>query len=93
MTNIEERRKAVVCMEYLARQINDEDVFMGWLMCGVADGDIDYGDLDPDSVNDYYIDDENFKDLMTCFLRRMALAYKSGGLYCGKVVSDTKGGE
>lgn len=93
MNKIEERKKMVVAMEYIARQINDEDIFMGWLMCGVADGDIKYGDLDPDSVDDWYIEDDNFKDLMTCFLRKMTAAYKSGGLYCGKVVSGTKGGE
>ena len=25
----------VLAMEYIARQINDEDVFEGWLMCKV----------------------------------------------------------
>ena len=89
----EERRKAIVCMEYLARQINDEDILMGWLMCGVPDGDIEYGNLSIDAVysEDYMVSDEGFKDLMTCFLRKMSQAYEDGGLWCGGVVSGTKG--
>lgn len=86
-----ERRKMVVCMEYIARQINDEEVFEGWLMCGVADGDIPYGCLDvgTDYIDDY-IGDETFKDIMSCFLRRMVGAWNSGGLYCGDIVSEDK---
>lgn len=91
MKKEDSRKKAVVCMEYLARQINNEDVFEGWLQCGVADGDIEYGNLDTSAVDDYYIEDDNFKDLMTVFLRRMYFAYKDGGLYCGEVVSGSKG--
>ena len=85
-----ERVKMVKAMEFIARQINDEDVFEGWLINGVADGDIEYGDLDDDDeygTLDYYIDDDAFADLMGCFLRRMARAAKSGGLYCDDVVS------
>lgn len=88
--NMIDRAKMVLAMEYIARQINDEDVFDGWLMCGVADGDIPYGSFDIESVDEWYLKDENFKDLMTCFLRRMCGAYRSGGLYCGKVVSGSK---
>lgn len=83
------RVKMVKAMEYIARQVNDEDVFESWLMNGVADGDIEYGDLSV-SHNDvenleYYIEDNSFADLMGCFNRLMARAYKSGGLYCDKV--------
>lgn len=87
-----QRQKMVVCMEYIARCINDEDVFEGWLMCGVPDGDIEPENLDPTQVyeEDYMITD-GFKDLMTCFLRRMSSAYQNGGLYCGGVTSGTKG--
>lgn len=87
-----ERQKMIVCMEYICRHINDEDVFYGWLMNGVPDGDIEYGNLDPTQVyeEDYMITD-GFKDIMSCFLRRMSSAYKNGGLYCGGVVSGTKG--
>ena len=85
-----ERVKMVKAMEFIARQINDEGVFDGWLVNGVADGDIEYGDLtatEEDTENlDYYISDKEFSELMACFLRRMEGAKRSGGLYCdGKV--------
>lgn len=87
--NIPERTKMVKAMEFIARQINDEEVFEGWLINGVADGDIEYGDLTVGEDEDlsYYLDDDNFAYLMACFLRRMAAARKSGGLYCDKVLS------
>ena len=92
MTKMDERKKAIVCMEYLARQLNDEGILMTWLMGGVPDGDIKYGDLDDTIINnnDYMIN-EGFKDIMTCFLRCMYAAYNDGGLYCGGVVSGEKG--
>ena len=88
MRNIE-RIKLVRAMEYIALQINDEEVFEDWLVCGVADGDIEYGDLNV-NVEDlsYYIEDEDFADLMALFLRLMSLANRSGGLYCDGVVSS-----
>lgn len=86
-----ERIKMVKAMEFIARQVNDEEVFEEWLIDGVADGDIEYGDLvvnsDDFEILDYYCDDENFADLMRLFLRMMARARKSGGLYCDGVVS------
>lgn len=89
--NMVERIKMVKAMEFIARQINDEEVFEEWLIDGVADGDIEYGDLavnsDDADVLDYYCTDENLADLMRLFLRMMAMARKSGGLYCGNVVS------
>ena len=85
-----ERKKMVLAMEFIARQINDEEVFEPWLMSGVADGDIKYGSFDVEDVDDYYIKDESFKDLMSSFLRRMVGAYKSGGLYCNGVVCKDK---
>lgn len=93
MNKVDERRKAIVCMEYLCRQINDENVLDGWLMNGVPDGDIEYGNLDVSAVDseDYMVSDEGFKDIMSCFLRCMSLAYRSGGLWCSGIVSETKG--
>ena len=85
-----ERAKMVLAMEFIARQINDEDVLDGWLMCGVADGDIPYGSIDIADVDEYYLDDDTFDDLMSCFLRRMKGAYESGGLYCDNVVCKDK---
>ena len=88
--NIEERKKMVLAMEFIARKINDEDVFERWLMCGVPDGDIDYGSMDLDAVEEYYTEDKNFKDIMSLFLRVMVGAYNSGGLYCNGIVCKDK---
>ena len=87
-----DRKKAIVCMEFIARQINDEDVFYYWLMNGVPDGDIEYGNLDISQVysEDYMVSDEGFEEIMSCFLRRMKRAYDSGGLYCGGITCKDK---
>ena len=86
-----ERIKMVKAMEYIARQVNNEDVFETWLTIGVADADIKYGDLDGGDgdgcLDIYYEDDEVFADLMDTFLFMMRKAYKDGGLYCDGVVS------
>ena len=84
----EERMKMVKAMEYIARQLNDEEILESWLAAGVADGDIADGDLDTYSeFDDWYIEDQHFSDLMETFLRCMRAAKKSGGLYCDGVVS------
>lgn len=90
--NLEERVKMVKAMEFIVRQINNEEVLMRWLVNGVADGDIEYGDfsvenLEEDEAAYYANDDEDFAELMACFLRRMVAAWKFGGLYCNGVVS------
>ena len=85
-----DRALAVLAMEYLVRQVNDEDVLEPWLMVGVADGDIPDGCTDPTQVDDYYTDPENFADLVACFLRRMVRARASGGLYCGGVCAGER---
>ena len=90
MDKMTERKKMVLAMEYIARQVNDENKFMRWLYGGVADGDIEYGDFDIDNVDESYIEEETFSDLMTCFLRTMVGAWNSGGLWCGRVVSKEK---
>jgi len=86
---IAERTKMVKAMEYITRQINDEDIFEAWLTDGVADGDINYSDLTEEDDGDieYYTEDGHFADLMDSFLWCMQKAYKSGGLYCDKVAS------
>lgn len=84
-----ERVKMVKAMEFICRQINDEDVIMGWLLDGVADDEIQYADLDchdRDGILDYYVQDDHFADLMHTFLQVMALARRSGGLYCDGIV-------
>ena len=87
-----ERIKAVKAMEFLARQINNENIFESWLTMGPADGDIKYGDLEvkPEDAEDleYYIEDNEFRDLMKTFLNLMTRAKKDGGLYCGNVCTE-----
>ena len=85
--NKELRKKVVVAMELLARSVNDDTAMEGWLMCGVPDGDIEYGNLDTDAVDEWFIEDKNFSELMGCFLRTMSRA-KESGLYVDKVVSE-----
>ena len=93
-----ERVKMVKAMEYIARQVNDEEVFYGWLTLGVADGDIEYGDLtvnenlEEDEAAWYADDDKGFAELMETFLSVMKAAKKSGGLYCDGVVSGKEEG-
>ena len=87
-----ERIKMVKAMEYIARQINNEEVFESWLLVGVADGDIEYGDLsvktkDVENLECYINDDEEFSELMETFLRLMKKAKADGGLCCDGVVS------
>ena len=86
-----ERKKMILSMEFICRQINDEDVFDGWLLCGVPDGDIPYGNFDTDTIyseDNMVVDNDDFLELMDCFLRRMEGAKKSGGLWCGDVVTE-----
>lgn len=91
--NAKERKTMVMCMEFISRNINDEEVFEGWLMNGVADGDIIYDEIidnieeTRDLVDEYYIENDSFRDLMDCFLRRMKGAIKSGGLYCDHITT------
>lgn len=89
---LEERAKLWVCMEYIARQLNDEDIFESWLMCGVPDGDLEYGELDWQGVIDRWsLNDEQIEDLMYCFMACMYRAFKNDtGLYCAGVFGGGK---
>lgn len=89
--NTIERIKMVKAMEFIVRQVNNECLLEGWLMDGVADGDIEYGNLGIE-VEDLenlscYTEDKSFADLMQLFLAVMREAKKDGGLYCDEVVS------
>lgn len=84
------RAEQVRAMEIIARSINDEEIIMSWLMCGVADGDINYNTTLEEIVEMGYTEDGTFVDLMDCFLRCMKRAYQSGGLYCGNISSHSK---
>ena len=83
--NLSRRAKVVRAMETIARCINDEEVFYRWLLCGVADGDIDDDTTDEDL--EYYCEDKTFADLMERFLDLMTAAKRSGGLYEDRIVS------
>ena len=92
---MKERAKAVLAMEYLARMVNDEEVFDIWLSLGVGDGDIEEGCLEITDDNEqdlewYGESDERFQDLLTTFLKTMKEAWKSGGLTCDGVVSKDR---
>jgi hypothetical protein len=82
------RAEMVRAMELIARAVNDEDVFMTWLISGVADGDINESTTDEEL--DYYTEDENFADLMDTFLELMSRANQSGGLYADGIVSKAE---
>lgn len=86
-----ERIKMVKAMEFIARNLNDENIFETWLTVGVADGDIPFGSLtiETDDLDDLetYIEDETFADMMDTFIHMMKAACESGGLYCDKIVS------
>ena len=85
-----ERVKMIKAMEFIARQLNDRDILDEWLVLGVADGDVNYGDLtetDDGDLEMYLDEDDNFADLMDTFLHCMSRATKSGGLYCDDVCS------
>ena len=84
--NKKNRAELIRAMDLLARSANDEQVQMLWLAAGVADGDIDCNTTD-DDLSCYYEEDEDFSTLMETFLRTMSRAYRSGGLYCDRVVS------
>lgn len=89
-TNKNERAEVVKAMETIARCVNDEDVLESWLMCGVADGDINEDTTADEIIEMGYTTDDTFKDVMSVFLRMMKNAWNSGGLYCDGVVSKSK---
>lgn len=97
--DMKERKQLVLAMETVTRAINDEEILEGWLMCGVADGDLD-SDSTWEDVDDFYVEnDVRFADLMSCFVRTMRRMVDddefdeeerkkgNGYLYCDKVVS------
>lgn len=67
--NMKQRVDMVRAMETIVRNINNEDVMWGWLMCGVADGDITDETTDEEIYMDYCEDDNQFADIMSCFVR------------------------
>lgn len=86
--DMKKRAEVVRAMDTLVGYINCEDYIESWLMCGVADGDIREDTTDEDL--EYYCEDDNFRDLMSLFLKLMYKAGNNGGLYCDKIVSKSR---
>lgn len=85
--NMEFRAKVVKSMDMLVYCINNENYVDSWLSVGVADGDIGENTTLQDIIDYGYCEDDNFKDLMTLFLKLMRRAGNNGGLYCDGIVS------
>ena len=84
--NKAERIAAIKAMDLLARSVNNEGILVNrWFTYGVADGDITENTTGEDL--EYYLEDDNFRDLMECFLICMKDTYKDGGLYIDGIVS------
>ena len=86
---LHERAEMVRAMERIARSVNDEVVFEYWLNFGVADGDIDGSETDEDL--EYYCEDDNFSELMGCFitlLRRASSGGSYGALFYSGIISS-----
>lgn len=89
--NMEYRKQLVLAMEFIVRHINDTEVFMKWLTCGVPDGDITFNNLtDTQEVDEYFTEDANLAELMDLFLKIMQDTLENGGLYCDRVSSKEK---
>lgn len=90
--NRTEREKMLRAMETVARALNDEEVFEAWLINGPGDGEIEDGE----PVDDYYLEDEVFADMMDSFARLMKKAtrkdeYKSAFCVDGVVSKAQEG--
>lgn len=71
-----QRGMNVIAMDRLARElIDDEDLFESWLISGVADGDIDKCTA-WDDVDEYYIRDDNYKELCELFSELFYTQYR-----------------
>lgn len=91
MSNKEiDKRKCVLAMDRIMRCLNDEELFYDWLALGVADGDINDDTTYEDEVLDWYVEDNNFHELMHTFVSIMREAIKDGvegALYCEGIIS------
>lgn len=61
-----QRGMNVIAMDRLARELIDEDLFESWLICGVADGDIDKCTA-WDDIDECYLSNENYNQLCELF--------------------------
>ena len=89
MTVKSKRMDMVRAMEYIARQVSNDEVLDLWVNLGVVGNDIPYSVLTDGSEEwlEKYITDEGLSNLMRVFLRVMAMAYAEDGLWCAGVSS------
>lgn len=64
--------KMILAMEFIARHINDEDIFLEWIAYGVADEDIPYGSFETADVDSYYLRLDVFEEIKDTFISIMA---------------------
>ena len=83
--NTKLRKKTVLAMELLVRQVNNENLLEPWWMCGVPDGEIQK--FEENEVDETLIKKENYAELMGLFLKIMSKANKNGGLYSDNILS------
>lgn len=90
---MKERAMMVRAMETVVRNLNNESLINGWLMNGIADGDIDETTTDEEIIEMGYCDDDSFAEIMACFARIMKRATKNskigeGVFYCDNILSN-----
>ena len=83
------RKSLVLSMDRIIRSINCEIYIEQWLMSGVADGELDNNST-IDDVDDFYIQDDEFKILMDVFSKLVDKAIRNGGFYCDGIISKQK---
>lgn len=84
-----ERKQLVLAMETVVRSLNNGVRLHSWLMSGVADGDLNSDSTWAD-VDDWYVEDGHFTDIMNLFCRIMKYATINGVngiLYCDGIIS------
>lgn len=82
------RADVVKAMDIMVGTINDERIIESWLMCGVADGDIDENTTNEEIEELGYTDDVTFRELMDLFIKLMYRA-KNDGIYFDGILSKT----
>lgn len=94
------RARLMRAMDIIVSSINEEGIDDAWLMNGVADGFITEDTTDEEIFHEYCENDDQFADIMSCFVRTMGYMLNSDGfkkdsrkngdgyLYCDEVVSE-----
>ena len=98
--NKRERAELLMAMDRIATCFNNEELYYdNWRVGGIADGDIIYGEhrgchdenVDCLMNDDWYMDDDNFRDIINAFMHCVAMARQDGGLYCDCISAGERG--